>query len=303
MDKIVIGEQAKAYIFLLLGVLGFSLKSIFIKLGYVQNVSVNSLFILRMIFSLPFYLLVLIQDIPKLKMLFKYPNKRILLLLFASGVSYYITSLSDMSGLIFVNVAIERTILFLFPLVVALLSIFILNKKFGKKLFISIIICYFGVILTISSELNFGDINKNILLGIFLILISVVFYSLFYIISEIITQSLDAKLFNTLSMIIACGLTIILNLNFNHQGLFNFNMNVYIISLMMAIFSTVLPSFFIMRSIAYLGATTVSIYNNLGPFITILAGFLCLGERVTLMQIIGTSLVLYGIIFLKKAKM
>lgn len=295
-------EQLSAYVILILGVLGFSIKAIFIKLGYLAGVSTNSLFILRMMLSLPFYLLVLFLYAWKKDTKTKLQNKQVLWFLVISGISYYITSLSDMYGLKFVTVAIERTILFTFPSIVAILSIIVLGKAYGKRLFLSLVICYAGVILTIYSGINFSQFNNNTPSGILLIFISVISYAVFYVISEKAVQIIDPNVFNTIAMIIACFLTVLLNLRLFHQNLFGFSYHVYILALLMAIFSTVLPSFLIMKSISQLGATTVSIFNNLSPFITLFAGYLVLDEKITWMELSGTLMVIYGILYLKKAK-
>jgi drug/metabolite transporter (DMT)-like permease len=186
--------------------------------------------------------------------------------------------------------------------VVAVFSAIILKKKCDKRLFISLGICYIGVLLTIYSEIVFGNINNHAILGILLVFTSVISYATFYITSEKAVRTMDSNIFNTLSMVITCCLTLLFNLNFEHQNLLGFSLNVYLLSLAMAIFSTVLPSFFIMKSISLLGATTVSVFNNLGPFITLLAGFLCLGEKITSFQILGTITIIIGILYLKNRK-
>jgi drug/metabolite transporter (DMT)-like permease len=89
-------NQLTAYICLFLGVTGFSIKSIFIKLGYLDHVSTNALFILRMGFSLPFFLLFLLVYIRKPISKINLNNKQTVLLLGICSISYYISSLSDM---------------------------------------------------------------------------------------------------------------------------------------------------------------------------------------------------------------
>ncbi len=294
-------ENFVDYIFLMIGIIGFSVKSVFIKLGYSYGVSANSLFILRMVLSLPFYLLVLFFYLRKKSIKNKFQNKQIIFLLVISSICYYIAILSDMYGLEFVNVIIERTILFIFPTIVALLSIVMLGKKYGSRLFISLLICYLGVILTIYSEANSVKFtHHNILYGVILIFISAISYAIFFIASEKALQIIDANIFNTLAMIITCVLAILFNFQFLYQNIFNFDYKIYILALIMAIFSTVMPSFFIMKSISKLGSTTVSIFNNLGLFITSFAGYLFLGEQVTWFQFMGMLLVIWGIVFLKK---
>ena len=51
--------------------------------------------------------------------------------------------------------------------------------------------------------------------------------------------------------------------SFEPRQIINLSLHTYAIILAMSIFSTVFPSYFIMKSISYLGATRVSLFNNL----------------------------------------
>jgi len=71
--------------------------------------------------------------------------------------------------------------------------------------------------------------------------------------------------------------------------------SIYGLSLAMAVFSTVLPTWLIAEAIRRLGANTSSLIGSLGPVFTIGLGALILGEAVHAVQLFGAALVLLGV--------
>jgi drug/metabolite transporter (DMT)-like permease len=72
-------------------------------------------------------------------------------------------------------------------------------------------------------------------------------------------------------------------------------MNIQVLSLAMAVFSTVLPTYLIAEAIKRLGANRTSLVGSLGPLFTIALGYWILGEPVRLIQLAGAALVLAGV--------
>jgi drug/metabolite transporter (DMT)-like permease len=71
--------------------------------------------------------------------------------------------------------------------------------------------------------------------------------------------------------------------------------SIYALSLAMAVFSTVLPTWRIAEAIHRIGASTSSLIGSLGPVFTIGLGALILGEAVQGIQLVGAALVLAGV--------
>jgi drug/metabolite transporter (DMT)-like permease len=71
---------------------------------------------------------------------------------------------------------------------------------------------------------------------------------------------------------------------------------VYAYAIAMAIFSTVLPTFMTAEALKRIGANQVAILGALGPVSTIFFGFVGLDEQMTWLQMVGTVLVLGGVV-------
>jgi len=68
--------------------------------------------------------------------------------------------------------------------------------------------------------------------------------------------------------------------------------------ILLAIFSTVIPSFMIAEAIALIGPTQTGILGTLGPIFTILLAVWWLNEPFGLAHLIGLSLVISGVLLL-----
>jgi drug/metabolite transporter (DMT)-like permease len=77
---------------------------------------------------------------------------------------------------------------------------------------------------------------------------------------------------------------------------------VYVLSLMMAIIATVLPSVLLNMGIQRIGSNKASLVSSVGPVSTIFLAWIFLGEPVTLLQTAGTALVLLGVLAISLAK-
>ena len=71
--------------------------------------------------------------------------------------------------------------------------------------------------------------------------------------------------------------------------------SIYALSLAMAVFSTVVPTWLIAEAVRRLGANTSSLMGSLGPVFTIGFGAVILGEAVHWIQLAGAALVLAGV--------
>lgn len=67
---------------------------------------------------------------------------------------------------------------------------------------------------------------------------------------------------------------------------------------MLAVVATVIPTFLLSYSTKKIGASNVAIISSIGPVSTILQAHYILGESIFFEQIIGTAMILAGILLL-----
>jgi drug/metabolite transporter (DMT)-like permease len=71
---------------------------------------------------------------------------------------------------------------------------------------------------------------------------------------------------------------------------------VYACAIGMAVVSTIIPVFMTTEALRRIGANTVAIVGALGPVTTIAFGYLGLDEIMTPLQMLGSALVLVGVV-------
>lgn len=283
-----------AIVAILLGVLGFSLKSIFIKLAYADGIDALTLMGFRMGLSLPFFILAY--------WLFRQKGERVKgshLRVVACAALYYISSLTDIMGLSHVSVNIERIILFTIPIFVLILSFFFLKKSYRKGIYVAAFISWVGVAISFVSKGLDGDVS---LLGVMLVIVSSAMYAGYMIISGIEMKHQSVLAFNAQVMTLSCLFSLI-PVIYQTQG----DLTTLTLSgrwtwpLCLALFSTVLPSFFMMYGMKRCGAMVSATFNNVGPFVTMFAGFMILHEDIALFDVIGMVVVLGSIYYINQA--
>lgn len=275
----------------LLGAFGFSAKAVLIKLAYIDSVDPITLLTLRMGFSIPFFLGIAFWR--SYKKTGQALRPRDWWAVMALGlVGYYFASYFDFLGLQYISAGLERLILFIYPTLVVLLSALFLKHSIGLKEIIAIGLSYAGIALAVFNEAAFHQ--KSALLGSGLIFISAVSYAVYLVGSGRLIRTLGATLYTALVMTVSCIAVIAQFLTTHDLSSLRLPLKLYELSLIMAIFSTVLPSFLISAGIRRIGASRSSIIGSIGPVLTILLAHFWLAEPISVLQIAGTILVLAG---------
>ncbi|WP_333874137.1 DMT family transporter [Methylobacter sp.] len=294
------------YLFVLLGAFGFSAKAVLVKLAfsYSPQLDVITLMVLRMAISLPFFLAVALwsangsaktNDAQHL-------NRLDWLMIFGLGLlGYYIASFLDFAGLQYISAGLERLILFLYPTFVVLFTAAGQRRAINRYQALALALSYAGMMLVFAD--NRGAMaSSGLLLGSALVLASAVAFAFFLMGSGMMVKRIGSTRFTAYSMTVACLAT---GLHFVIQHgveLLSLPANVYWLALIMAVFSTVLPAFFMNAGIRRIGAGSASIISSIGPIGTLALAFLLLGETLTSSQLAGTVLVLVGVYVISRAK-
>jgi drug/metabolite transporter (DMT)-like permease len=281
----------------LLGAVCFSTKAIFVKLAYRDTeVGAVSLLALRMIFSLPFFIISAFASSSKQTNV-KFTTRQWISVAIIGCMGYYISSLLDFLGLQFVTAGIERLILFIYPTLVVLMSSIIFKERIKPIQWVALIVTYVGLLIAFLSEVNFQSAqNKNFILGSILIFICAFTYASYIVGSGRLIPMVGAAKFNSYAMSFA-SIGVLLHFFFTSKiSLLNFPSTVYTYSFLMAIFSTVIPSYLVVEGIKRIGSDNAAIVGSVGPVSTIAMAYFFLNEAVFLLQIIGTLMILVGVL-------
>jgi drug/metabolite transporter (DMT)-like permease len=294
------------YLFVLLGAFGFSAKAVLVKLAYSYSHQLDAitLMVLRMAISLPFFLIVALwsaNDSAKANDAQPLNGKDWLMIFGLGLLGYYVASFLDFAGLQYISAGLERLIIFLYPTFVVLFTAAGQRKAINRHQALALVLSYAGMILVFADNMAVMT-SSGLLLGSALVLASAIAFAFFLMGSGMMVKRIGSARFTAYSMTVACLAT---GLHFVAQHgveLLDLPGKVYWLALIMAVFSTVLPAFFMNAGIHRIGAGSASIISSIGPIGTLALAFLLLGETLTPAQLAGTVLLLIGVYVVSRAK-
>lgn len=271
----------------------FAFRPILVKLAYGFVRDPVTLLALRMIFSLPFFLLAAAWSAQGKK--HAPATSRDLAAVAGLGfLGYYFASFVDFLGLQYVTAGIGRLIQFVYPTVVVILSAMLLHKRPAPREWVALALTYCGVALVLSNSI--AGQNENLPLGAGLVFVSAIAYAAYLVASSQVVQRLGSVRFTAYAMTVASILCIVQFLTLRPLGALDLPGEVYVIAVSMAVFSTVLPVFMTSEALKRVGANRVAMVGALGPVTTVFFGYVGLDEVMTLLQIVGAVLVLAGVL-------
>jgi len=285
----------------LLGALGFSVKSILIKLAYRIDLQIDaiSLMALRMLFALPFFLVIMVWHHQKTSV--QPLNKKQWLTIIVLGLmGYYLASYLDFTGLHYIPAGLERIILFLYPTFVILLSAVFYQRSISAREILALSLSYTGMVLVFIEQLRLE--SSKLILGSSLVLGSAIIFACFTMGSGVMVHRIGASRFTAYTMTVA-SIATLTHFTAGHKvDLSHFPPDIYFLALLMAVFSTVLPAFSMNAGIKRIGAGSASIISSTGPIITLALAYILLDEVITGIQLIGTLFILTGVYVISRAK-
>lgn len=277
------------------GAILFSTKAIVAKLIYRYQVDAVTLIAFRMLFSLPVFAVIALWQARKGTSLSGADRWRLIGL---GLVGYYLSSFLDFLGLQYITAGLERLILFLTPSFVLLISAVFLKRKVRAIEWAALGVSYLGIVLVFVHDLKFG--GDKVLLGSVLVLGAAISYSLYLIQSGQLVLRLGSLRLVSYAMCVSSVACVAQFFALRPAAMLVQPAAVYWLSLVNAIFCTVLPVFLTMFAVQRIGAATASQAGMIGPVSTLFLGAFFLNEAVTSWQLAGTVLVIAGMYLLSK---
>ena len=300
------GRDIIGYVLALVGAAFFSLKAIFVKLAYqsdsmVETVDALTLLALRMMFSLPFYIVISVWAVKRWRRdhdtAFP-PLRSVITAALLGALGYYVCAFLDFAGLQYITAQLERLLLFTYPVFVLILGALFFGGRITATGILSILIAYAGIAVIFSGgAIATGD---NLWLGVILVLGAAFFFALFQLLAKPLVNQIGGLMFTCIAMSSA-ALTTLVHFGVSETGQAGISAalslpgEIYLIGFLIAIVSTIIPSFFINIALGRIGAQAVAIMGMINPIVTIGFAIWLLGEPFSALDGVGTSLTIFGI--------
>lgn len=263
---------------------------------YAQGIEVNSVLFYRYFFAVVIYFLWL-KCVKKISLKIA---KCELVPLFFLGIFFSLSSLTLFESFHYIEAGIACTILFIYPVIVALIMAIFFKEKITKTVVSAIFLTSIGIALLYKGKPD----SVLSLKGVAIVLASAFLYA-FYIVGVKSIKAIKSMNSAKLSFyVMLFGLLVyVVNLKFctNLQGLTPITAWLFVIGL--AIFPTIISLETIGIAIKLIGSTNTAILGALEPLTAIFFGILFFNESLTLRISIGVILILFGVFLIISGKM
>ena len=280
------------------GAILFSTKAIIVKKAFADvQVDALTLLAIRMVFSLPFYL-VAAFFITTNKANIKLTGKEWMYIIALGLFGYYLSSLFDFIGLQYISAGLERLILFLYPSFAVLINAFFFKQEIKRIQGLALVITYIGIGIAYFGELQIDTGNPNFYWGSFLIFLCSVTYASYIAGSGYVIPKVGASKFTAYAMLTSTGGVLLHYLLRGQYDVLQHTEGLWWYGVLLALIATVIPTFMLSYALKQIGANNVAIISSVGPVSTIVQAHFVLGEPIFTEQVIGTVLVLIGVLLL-----
>ncbi|MBL1220935.1 DMT family transporter [Chryseobacterium sp. L7] len=219
-------------------------------------------------------------------------NKKEALILAVLGVCYALSSEFLFIGYDFLTPGIASTVLFIYPVIVALIMFFFYKEKLTKLSVMSLLLAFAGVIVLCLKgnglEINFA--------GLGIVMLSSLFYALYMVIVNKSDLKVSGFKLSFYSMLFTSAF-FMLKASAAGESFAIPSVSIFLNFIVFAFLTTVISSLCLVYAIKYIGSTPTAILGALEPVVAVMVSVLMFHEKFTMNLLIGITLILLGVTF------
>lgn len=218
-------------------------------------------------------------------------NKKEGLILGTLGMCYALSSEFLFLGYDYLTAGIASTVLFIYPVIVALIMFFFYKEKLSKLSIVSLILAFAGVIVLC---LKGSGLEINYV-GLGIVMLSSLFYALYIIIVNKSNIKVSGFKLSFYSMLFTAGFFMIKAL-IGKESFAIPSTTVFFNFTVFAFLTTVISTLCLVFAIKNIGSTAAAILGALEPVVAVMVSVLIFHEKFTFNLLIGITLILFGVI-------
>lgn len=218
-------------------------------------------------------------------------NKKEGIILVILGICYALSSEFLFLGYDYLTPGIASTVLFIYPVMVALIMFFFYKEKLTKLSVLSLLLAFAGVIVLCLKgkglEINFA--------GLGIVMLSSLFYALYIIIVNKSNIKVSGFKLSFYSMFFTSLFFMIKSL-LGQESFAIPSVTVFFNFVVFALLTTVISTLCLVFSIKSIGSTPAAILGALEPVVAVMVSVLMFHEKFTFNLFLGIVLILLGVI-------
>lgn len=277
----------------------FACKGLIAKQLYALHVNFELLVFVRAAFALPLFWSYGAHR-EGLRQILRTPPAAIGAAAIAGVLCYYIGALSDFYALTMIDASIERVLLFSYPAMIVLFVSARARRWPTRTAVTAVLLTWAGIFMAIGG-FDHRSLQANVA-GALLVLLSALSFAIYYMFSEKYTRQIGAARF-TLFAMSAATLALLLHAVLRHDfvSVAQIPAAGWWWLILLAVLCMFVPALLQAEGVRRIGAQRGSVISTLGPPTTILLAWALLGERLSLWQLLGVTLIVVSVLWLERA--
>jgi len=280
-------RAASGTLYILASALCFGSMPIFARLAYASGVDIPTLLLLR------FSMAAVLMWVWLLAKGVKLPGPKGLAICIAmGGVGYAGQAFSYFTALTFASASLVALLLYTYPAIVAILSRIVLKHPLSRLQVLAVAIALAGSVLIIGRA---GDGQP---LGIFFGLLAAFIYSVYILTGSRFPADVTPVASTTViasSAALTYGVAVAIR-GFHPPA----TTQGWISIVSIAVICTVLAILFFFEGLERVGPVKASVFSTVEPVATVILAALVLGERITLVRVLGGALIVGAVLMLAR---
>ena len=224
-----------------------------------------------------------------------FPRGQILVQLVGMGALGYVgQSFLYMTAIKYASSGLVALLLYLYPMFVFILSVFILREKTTSVKVIALILALTGSALTV-------DPNGGQLIGALMAVVAALIYSIYIIVGTNVMKHVSAV--QSSVIIFASAGAVFGTLAFTNGAHFPASNSGALAMLGIIVISTIIPVVTFLAGLERIGPTNAAMLSTLEPVVTVLLAAWLFGERLKPIVMVGGGLILIAVILLTRSEL
>jgi drug/metabolite transporter (DMT)-like permease len=274
----------------------FASKGLFVKALAARGVDYLTTAMLRAMLSLPLFAgLALWRGVD----LRRVPPRTLALAAIAGSLGYGVGALVDFRALELIDISVERALLFTYPaLIVGWQAI--ARRRMPRPMVLAALCATYGGILFVVGGFDVALWQQN-LAGALLVLACAACMACYFLIGERVIPRLGSSGFTLVALGAAAGFVLAVFLCSRDPGVVGtLHAHDWLLLLALAMLGMFLPTLCQAGAISRIGAERGALASTIGPPAALLLGVLLLGERPDAWQLVGTAMIITGIVLIAR---
>lgn len=278
------------------GAMLLATKGVITKFIYARGMDYESVVVVRSVLAVPLFWAWALRY-GAAGAILRAPLRTITIAAFAGALCYSLGSLLNFYALTLIDASLERAVLFTYPAMVVLAAAVIARRMPPARVSGAIVMTWLGVALAVGA-FDPGVLAANAV-GAACILACAATFAVFYLISERYTREVGSLAYTVFAMTGAASVLLLWYLPRHQTWPTVPDATSWALMALLVVFATVVPVLMLAEGVRRVGAERGAIISTVGPPFTILVAWIALDERMAPAQLLGTALIVAGILIVE----